>query len=680
MKSKTVLILAGKAVYPILYLIVALLFQSCATKRKIQELSLNNVRVGVSIADNVVMENLSDTLLDAASEEKIAVVDRLGKVYVMEAVKDDELGEMVISEKLEAVVVEAKFRNVAERNGYVDIAFDVKVPHTLQASDWQVRITPVLDYVGKKVKLDKIYITGSKYRASQLKGYELYKKFLNSIIPHDADFISTYTHKRLLELFIERNFKDIAKLKQDTSVVEESIESELFGVTRNQVIEHYTRERLIRRNERRIANKGKMYAKYIKAPLECVGVRLDSVINNPDSSVVYHYTHTIPAQRGLKRVDLVLGGEIWQLDRCIYTMPATDPLTYYISSLTFFADNSTRYIKKVIERNAVANTVSYIDFKAGDYKICDTLRNNYAEIVQLKENIRNILGRKDYIVDSLVITASCSPEGSYSTNEKLAEKRAESIKDFFKEYVSLCRDSLNNEYWEITLNDVNINGLSNNGQDGDIEENISHNLDFEDKIGTRWIAENWDELSSLIKKDINITDKDYIDSCMSISDLDNREKAILKLPSGKYIKETLYPYLRSVKFDFYMHRKGMIKDTVHSKEVDTLYMQGVEALQNKDYKRAVTLLRPYRDLNSAVAFVCMDYNNSALEILEELPQSAACNYMKSVVYARMGRDKEAVEHFIYSVGEDPAMRHRGNLDPEISSLIKKYNVFEQLEK
>ena len=265
---------AGSSIWFTFCLTLLFVLQSCATKRKIQELSLDNVGVGVSIADDVVMENLSNTLLDVASEEKIAVVDRLGKVYVMEAVKDEELGEMVISEKLGAVVVEAKFRNIAERNGYVDIAFDVKVPGSMQASDWQVRITPVLDYMGNKVQLDKIYITGSKYRASQMRGYELYEKFLNSIIPQDADFISTYTHKRLLELFIERNFKDIAELKEDTSVVEESLQSLLFGVTRDHVVEHYTREHLIRKNERRISNKEKMYAKYIKAPLEKGGIQI----------------------------------------------------------------------------------------------------------------------------------------------------------------------------------------------------------------------------------------------------------------------------------------------------------------------------------------------------------------------------------------------------------------------
>ena len=133
--------------------------------------------------------------------------------------------------------------------------------------------------------------------------------------------------------------------------------------------------------------------------------------------------------------------------------------------------------------------------------------------------------------------------------------------------------------------------------------------------------------------------------------------------------------LRRVKLNFKLHRKGMIKDTVHTTELDTTYMQGVEALKERDYKRAVTLLRPYSCYNTAIAYVCMGYDNSALEILERLPRSAKRDYMLAVVYGRLGDDRRALEHFISSVGQDESMRYRGNLDPEIGILIKKYGIF-----
>ena len=48
--------------------------------------------------------------------------------------------------------------------------------------------------------------------------------------------------------------------------------------------------------------------------------------------------------------------------------------------------------------------------------------------------------------------------------------------------------------------------------------------------------------------------------------------------------------------------------------------------------------------------------------------------MKSVAYARLGDEKSAVEAFVRSVELNQAMRHRGNLDPEIALLLKKYKV------
>ena len=118
----------------------------------------------------------------------------------------------------------------------------------------------------------------------------------------------------------------------------------------------------------------------------------------------------------------------------------------------------------------------------------------------------------------------------------------------------------------------------------------------------------------------------------------------------------------------------MIKDTVHTTEIDTVYMKGLKALEERDYENAVQLLRPYMDFNSAVAFVCMDYNQSALSVLTTLSRSPQRDYMLAVVYARLGKEQKAVEHFLQSVEQDYSMRHRGNLDPEVSQLIKKYGL------
>jgi hypothetical protein len=64
-----------------------------------------------------------------------------------------------------------------------------------------------------------------------------------------------------------------------------------------------------------------------------------------------------------------------------------------------------------------------------------------------------------------------------------------------------------------------------------------------------------------------------------------------------------------------------------------------------------------------------------LDILEKLPRNARRDYMLAVVYARLGKEELAVACLMNSVEQDESMRHRGNLDPEISLLIKKYGIF-----
>ena len=118
----------------------------------------------------------------------------------------------------------------------------------------------------------------------------------------------------------------------------------------------------------------------------------------------------------------------------------------------------------------------------------------------------------------------------------------------------------------------------------------------------------------------------------------------------------------------------MVKDTIHTTQIDTVYSTGVQAIKDRDYGKAVRLLGSYRDINSALAFLAMDYNASAMNILEELPVSGKRDYLLAVVHSRNGNEKKAVEYFLSAVNQERSLRFRGNLDPEISRLIDKYKI------
>ncbi len=646
-------------------LVLVLLLCGCGNYMKLKELNKKSPSVEVVMTSDAAPVSVRDSLLERAPEDRIAVVDMQGEVLIMDAVQDEESGEMVISQRLQAVVVEAKFRNVAERNGYVDIAFDVKVPRQMQHSQWQVRLEPSLYYLQDTLHLDRIYITGEKYRREQLRGYELYNKFLDSILPDTCSFIGTYTHRHLLEIFVQRNFKEVYRLKSDTSFVENEVAENLFGVTLKEAVEHYTKHFLINRNNRRKAKREKMFEKYVKVPFENEGIRLDTIIANDNGSLIYRYVQSVKSCKDLRKIDMVMEGKIYKDDRVIYNIPEVGPLTYYISSMTFFADNSTRCLKRIISRNAVANTAAYIDFEVGSAALCDTLHENANELARLRKNIGTVLSDTSYVVDSLVVTASCSPEGSYLYNEKLAQKRAASIKKYMSDYIQYYTDSLSSEYWNIDMTDPFA---------GESLSEQKNRKELDDIVKTRHIAENWEWLEKILHSDTTLAGREAFERVFEISDADERERALARTECYPYIRSVIYPILRMVRFDFHLHRKGMIKDTIHTTVVDTAYMKGVEALVERNYEVAVTRLRPYNDINSAVAYICMDYNNSALQVLESLPKGAKRDYMLAVVWARLADEKKAVEYFLHSVEQEPSMKHRGNLDPEISALIRKYNL------
>ena len=97
-------------------------------------------------------------------------------------------------------------------------------------------------------------------------------------------------------------------------------------------------------------------------------------------------------------------------------------------------------------------------------------------------------------------------------------------------------------------------------------------------INTKWIAEDWARLNRLIYSDTNLANRDYILECFEIEDFDEREKWLKRGVDYVYLRGTLYHYLRCVKLEFNLHRKGLLKDTIHSTIVDSLYAIGLMVL------------------------------------------------------------------------------------------------------
>ena len=638
----------------------ALLLFSCGVSRKAQSLARGDVSATLRLRDEEPLLPEMEALR-SHRRDTIRVTGLNGEeMFLMNAVQDED-GEMVAHDVIDAAVVTARFRNVAERHGKVDLEFQIIVPEAMQDSKWQLRFFPDMYVLGDSIRLEPVVITGRDYRKAQLKGYQQYERFLASIVSDTTRFINVWQ----LELFLQRNIPEVYAFRSDSTEVSDEQFASVYGVTERLAVDHYTNKIAKRWNNRKKSLRDRMYRKYVKVPIVTEGIRLDTVLRDVNGDFIYNYVQTISTRPKLRKVDIVLSGEVWESDRKVYLMSRSEPLTFYISSLSSFVDGKERYLTRVIERRAQANTACYVDFASGSSEVDISLSNNRDEIGRIRGNLAQLIEDTVYDLDSIVVTASASPEGSERANRALAQRRSESVCRFFEGYIRHYRDSLDREA-----------GFSI-GEDGEVVHEV-HRPDI--RFIARNGGENWTMLDALIRKDSTITDaqkEEYARLRTSAVDLDALEKGLRRQPYYRYLREQVYPRLRTVRFDFHLHRKGMVKDTVHTTELDTTYMLGVQAIRDRDYERAVSYLRTYADYNTAVAYCALDYNASALGILETLEPTAEVLYMRAVVYTRLGRVQEAVQCYLNSCELNPAYVHRGNLDPEIAALIKTYDLNRQ---
>ena len=611
---------------------------------------METVRSGAYVPGLALAEvaQVPDVPVERLVSDTMMIKDADGKdLIIMKAVRDEN-GDMVASDVILPSVVVASFRNVAERRGLVDLRFDISIPADLTDSRWQLRMSPIMHIMGEEVPLEPVYITGSHYRAAQLRGYERYARFVDGIVTDTTLFI----HKSELELFLKRNLPELYAFRQDSSRVSDEEWTSAFGISGDEAVDHYTDHFRKRLNARKAGRKDKMFRRYVKSPIRTEELRLDTVVVAPEGDITYSYVQTIHTRPKLKKVEIELAGAVYEEDRQMCTLPSPGMLTFYISSLSSFADVRERFLTRVVSRRVEANTSCYIEFGAGKTDIREDLGMNALEMGRIKGNIKDILENDKFDLDSVVITAFASPEGSAAANNSLALRRAGAASTFFSDYTEFLIDSL---------------CIS-----GDIPK-----VDFVSHGG----GENWRLFAHLVETDTTMTssDRDIVLKRLEIKDLDAREASLRQLGSYPYLRKNIYPRLRMVRFDFHLHRKGQVKDTIHTTIPDTVYRMGVQAIIDRDYEHALELLLPYKDYNTAVAFVSLGRNHSAMDILDKLENTPQTDYLMAILYSRFGDDRNAVQHYLNACSADRNYIFRGSLDPEIATLINHYklNLYDQ---
>ena len=375
------------------------------------------------------------------------------------------------------------------------------------------------------------------------------------------------------------------------------------------------------------------FNRFVKFPYP-EDVRLDSLVEGR-STVTYYYSQAVKTDETSKKMLVTLQGQVLAVDDSAYRLPPSDTLSYVVSSMLSFVDTVPRYRIKVIDKFVTVEDRNYIQFFVGDTRVVDTLGDNWRQLDKITGLMRQIVEQQEFWVDTITLTAASSPEGAYTFNARLSQGRAAALKRYLVRRYGKSIDTM---------------------------------------LIVRWVAENWPELTQRIRTDKSIENREAILALIaSEKNPDRREQAIrLRFPKEyAYIRSVIYPQLRAVNFRYNLRRKGMVKDTIHTTELDTAYARGVELLRKRKYAKALYILNDYNDRNTVVAHLSLDHNERAMELLATMPKDAVTEYLRAIACSRLGRKAEGREHFLEACRLDGRMEYRGNLDPEIAELLKQ---------
>ena len=375
------------------------------------------------------------------------------------------------------------------------------------------------------------------------------------------------------------------------------------------------------------------FNRFVKFPYP-EDVRLDSLVEGR-STVTYYYSQAVKTDETSKKMLVTLQGQVLAVDDSASRLPPSDTLSYVVSSMLSFVDTVPRYRIKVIDKFVTVEDRNYIQFFVGDTRVVDTLGDNRRQLDKIAGLMRRIVEQQEFYVDTITLTAASSPEGAYAFNDRLSQGRAAALKRYLVRRYGRSIDTM---------------------------------------LTVRWVAEDWAELTNRIRTDREIVNRDAILELIAAEkNPDRREQAIrLRFPKEyAYIRSVIYPQLRAVNFRYSLRRKGMVKDTIHTTELDTAYARGVELLQKRKYAKALYILNDYNDRNTVVAHLSLDHNERAMELLATMPKDAVTEYLRAIACSRLGRKAEGREHFLEACRLDGRMEYRGNLDPEIAELLKQ---------
>lgn len=642
-----------------------------------------------------------------------------------------------------SVVAKLKQKFAPERNGWITVDFVVNVPKELLSADWRMQLFPKLMHNDSIVPLGGLNLKGANFRAKQKadslayedyegsiigkneydrlfldrKGiakdmrkrqlfyWQIYKKEHQKVMAYyrwknklqtrydrynlqkeswranlyhkymrDAQYESVKLlvagvdttgmeakhthrfnkraktwpqynlHREIQEKNVPRKYKDFFHNEPDPLNLSNYSTTEKDSI---EIAKHRYFFDQIAENEEKEKNKEEVKKRLIPFPFE-TEMRLDELVDT-EKDFVYYYTQSYPVTPGLKTIRIAMDGKIIATDRSSYTLPQADTLSFMISSLVQLADTTLIMKKTKLYRNLYDTLSIYPQFEPNkwDFRVGYTQGgySNEKEVNKLMSSYRKLTVERGLQMDSVRVTSWASLDGLASTNYDLSKKKAESV-------VAYLKSSYPTELGRTPI-----------------------------RIVPR--GEDWKGFIKEVRKRGDIVNRGVIAAkTQNATDPDKTEQEIRWQYKKDYriIRQEVYPKLRRMDISFFLSRPGMVAADTIQYAAKEGYEEGLRLLMNREYEKALEILKNYPDYNTALCLACMGYNGRAYDILVKLEPNGNSEYLLAIVTQRMGFRDTAVEHLLKAVELDQQKAYRWQLDSEMINLVNRYKLQDKIEE
>ena len=285
------------------------------------------------------------------------------------------------------------------------------------------------------------------------------------------------------------------------------------------------------------------------------------------------------------------------------------------------------YVKPDAEAQAKTRSISgeaYVIFRSGKNTLEPNYEGNAGELAKIRATIDSVRLDNDVTITGIVLTGYSSPDGKYTTNEKLSRERTESLKKY-------------------------VSGL----------------YPFAESIwSTNSVAENWEGLRKAVEESTALSSKAKVLEVIDSDLTPDKKEAKLKNSYGKdwkYMVTNIFPTLRRTDYKVaYTVRsytsvdevRAIMRSRPRNLSIEEFFLAAQDLEPGTEEFNEVFSLAAYvypedevANINAANAYMSSGQLDRAQRYLSRLGDSPVATYTKGV-YSALDKDfDKALEQF-----------------------------------